>query len=266
MVKKMFIPNYKKLVSSANPNNLIVLSTLSLERAIIHKEFRVPSDLGTNFKPRGGFWYSHPDADLSWSEWNFLEGAAKIREPATKHLYEIKRPVLHSYRIDTIDKLIDFTLKFGIIDGRTIYDIDWNKVALEYGIIDLDAFRLGRMSNTVGHEIPKDHPKWQAFKDKDKNKTERPWPNYYIYWHRTWDIDGGVIIQDFDVEIVKVLYAPRKEILELIEQNHDLSDKIVRVLDLDYLPNEMDPTTAGTERYRSEWKEQLRRKKNADSR
>lgn len=265
MVKKMFIPNYRKLLSSANPNNLIVLTGMTPEEAIKESKIDMSHNLGTRSKPRWGFWYSHPDAERSWADWNFLEGGAKVVEPVMKYLYEIKRPAMPSYRIDTIDKLIDFTLKFGIINDLAIYSIDWNKVASEYGIIDLDGFRLKQMAGNFNVRIPENHPRWQDFKDKDTGK-ERMWKEYEIDWFSGWDIDGGVIIRDFNVELVKILYAPKKEILELIEQNYNLKDKIMRLLDKKWLDDNMDPTTAGTDRYYSEWKEQLRRKKNADRR
>ena len=140
-------------------------------------EFRnKEQDNERDFKPKG-LWYAF---NYEWASWVYHEMPRYARDYDYVHKIEVTDKVLS---LDTIDKCIEFTKRYGIEQAwgnHPIYKIDWIKVAKDYS----------------GIEVTQPY-KWSRIHEHE----------YTLWWLYGWDVGSGCVWNEDGIKSIELVHS-----------------------------------------------------------
>jgi GNAT superfamily N-acetyltransferase len=162
-------------VGSINPNERYILSH---EREI---KFRWKEQLNNKMKP-DGLWYSFGS---EWADWVAREMPKWGNDYDYLHKIDVTNRVL---RLDTIEKCLEFTEKFGELNRIGDYLINWYNVSKVYS----------------GIEVTEPRKFWATqFHNTDKNTNDYR----KLWWLYGWDVGSGCIWREDGIESIELVYG-----------------------------------------------------------
>jgi hypothetical protein len=133
--------NAREKVNVSKKNSMYNIEKFMVEEQIL--------DVGIDYKPKNGYWLSHGmkqhshNNNRGWLDWCLSEMPQWIL-PSENDVYAVELNDELIYKIDTREKMEEFTLKYGVEQYGVLEKIDWRKVKDDgyYGVEVLNFRRI----------------------------------------------------------------------------------------------------------------------------